>query len=119
MPIQTVENPADLSAFSDVGADFVIFYSSRDDQGRMWCPDCRDVEEQVKNTFGGADAPSASIIYVGSKAEWKRPAENKFREDPWKVEGVPTILRLKDGRETGRINETGIPTSLKEFIKGQ
>ncbi|KZV70961.1 hypothetical protein PENSPDRAFT_684972 [Peniophora sp. CONT] len=118
MPIQTTENPANLSALSDVGAEFAIFYSSRDDQGRMWCPDCRDVEEQVQKTFEGANSPSASIIYVGQRAEWKAPADNKFRKDPWKITGVPTILRLKDGKEVGRIvDPPDIQGSLSEFVK--
>ena len=38
MPLNTVPNPLELSSYEDINENFVIFYSSRDESGRMWCP---------------------------------------------------------------------------------
>jgi len=46
-------------------------------------------------------------VYVGNRDEWKT-AENQYRQRPWKIEGVPTIVHLKDGKETGRLTEREI-----------
>ncbi|TFY72406.1 hypothetical protein EVG20_g574 [Dentipellis fragilis] len=67
MPLHTAQDPSQIRSFSDVGEQFLVFYSSRDDAGRMWCPDCRDVEDLVERTFASADGPSALIIYVGQR----------------------------------------------------
>jgi hypothetical protein len=52
MPLNTVPNPLELSSYEGIDENFVIFYASRDESGRMWCPvrlisllnlkDCRD-----------------------------------------------------------------------------
>jgi hypothetical protein len=38
MPLNTAPNPFELSSYEDIKENFVIFYSSRDESGRMWCP---------------------------------------------------------------------------------
>jgi hypothetical protein len=38
MPLNTASNPLELSSYEDIKENFVIFYSSRDESGRMWCP---------------------------------------------------------------------------------
>ena len=38
MPLDTIEDPFELSSFECVKQDFVIFYAGRDDDGVMWCP---------------------------------------------------------------------------------
>ena len=38
MPLDTIEDPFELSSFESVKQNFVIFYASRDDDGKMWCP---------------------------------------------------------------------------------
>ncbi|KIP11094.1 hypothetical protein PHLGIDRAFT_60352, partial [Phlebiopsis gigantea 11061_1 CR5-6] len=73
--------------------DFVVFYSSRDEDGRLWCPDCRAVEDLVQRTFARADGPAALIVWVGQKPAWKSPS-NAFRAQPWNVGSVPTVIRV-------------------------
>jgi hypothetical protein len=85
MPIRET---SEIPAVSDLtGVQFVVFYSSRDENGTMWCPvsakvirmtpldwvatavqDCRAVEGLVQETFG-PDGPSALIAYVGQRSE--------------------------------------------------
>ena len=75
MPLRYTEDPASLQSAKDIPEQYVIFYSSRDENGRMWCPvcrclgapdlcdptilrpqqDCRDVEKIVEETFGKDD----------------------------------------------------------------
>ncbi len=38
MPLDTIEDPFELSSYESVKQTFVIFYASRDDNGKMWCP---------------------------------------------------------------------------------
>lgn len=38
MPLDTIEDPFELSSFESVKQNFVIFYASRDYDGNMWCP---------------------------------------------------------------------------------
>lgn len=63
---------------------FLVFYSSIVD-GKMWCPDCVDVEPSVRDAFDGAEKPEAQLFYVGKKEEWRTP-ENVARVD-WIVRG--------------------------------
>ncbi|KAG5720541.1 hypothetical protein E4T56_gene2570 [Termitomyces sp. T112] len=95
MPIRVVNGFADPQVVKDaIGEEYIIFYSSIMD-GKMWCPDCRDVEILVNRTFCGENSPSALIVYVGDRAEWRIPS-NPFRGGAWKVTSVPTIIRIKD-----------------------
>lgn len=38
MPLNTVSSPLELSSYEGINDNFVIFYASRDESGRMWCP---------------------------------------------------------------------------------
>jgi len=116
MPLNTASNPLQLSSYEDIKENFVIFYSSRDESGRMWCPDCRDVEDLVTRTFSQPDGPSGLIIYVGQRPEWKREA-NVFRSAPWRIQSIPTIVKLKDAVESGRLVEDEIINDLAAFAE--
>lgn len=82
----------------------------------MWCPECRAVEDLVKDAFpdGG---PAALIVYVGNKSQWKSPL-NIYRQEPWKITNVPTIVRLRERQEGGRLaSDAEITNELSEFVK--
>jgi len=100
---------------SSFGTTFLIFYASRDVNGRMWCPDCRDVEEHVKETFESSPQ-TGLIIYVGNKPTWKSP-DNRFRQSH-NISSIPTIVRLDNGKETARLIEGEIlePGKLEQLI---
>ncbi|KAJ9125360.1 hypothetical protein QFC22_000320 [Naganishia vaughanmartiniae] len=90
---------------------FLVFYSAiTPSTGQMWCPDCRDVESAVKTTFDGPDKPKAVIIWL-EREEWRK-RDNEARVK-WNVQNLPTILRLQDGKETGRLVESEILNSAK------
>ncbi|KAH9982984.1 hypothetical protein BGW80DRAFT_1266190 [Lactifluus volemus] len=107
MPLNTAVKPLELSSYEDIKENFVIFYASRDESGNMWCPDCLDVEDLVKSTFGPADGPSGLIIHVGQRSEWKNDA-NQFRSAPWCIQSIPTIVKLQDSKEVDRLVESDI-----------
>jgi len=113
MPL--IESSSDSLPDTGSGKSFLIFYSSRDDGDRMWCPDCRDVEELVQKSFNDS-SEKGFVIYVGQRAEWKTP-ENKYRLSH-NIQSIPTIARLEDGKETGRLVENEIlqPGNLEKFI---
>ncbi|EIM92322.1 uncharacterized protein STEHIDRAFT_127155 [Stereum hirsutum FP-91666 SS1] len=107
MPLHTTTDPAALASFQESQDGYVIFYSSRDAHGKMWCPDCRDVEALVERTFSPSEGPTGMIAYVGQRAEW-RIASNPFRKAPWNVQSIPTIIRVRSSKETGRLVESEI-----------
>jgi len=111
MPLQPVDLAVDshpLNIFQ-----YLIFYSSIVD-GQLWCPDCRDVKSLIEDTFSTDNSPTAGIIYVGNRAEWKEPS-NVFRSQPWNITSVPTILKITGGEVVNRL-EYAIPESLKNFV---
>ncbi|TFK77441.1 hypothetical protein BDN72DRAFT_43697 [Pluteus cervinus] len=116
MPLRTTST-TDPTSLSTVSEEYLIFYSSIVD-GRLWCPDCRAVEEDVRNVFDGSDDPPALIVYVGDKSSWK-PSSNPFRGAPWNITSIPTIVKVKDGKEIGRLVELEVKPGLAEFIKPQ
>jgi len=99
--------------WEDIEDSYVIFYASRGRDGVMWCPDCRAVEDFVKETFEAEGAPTAEIIYVGQRDEWKTP-RNRWRQQPWNIQNIPTIVRVKDNE---RLVEGEIEDKLQDFIK--
>jgi len=102
-------------ALLDVPEKYLIFYSSLV-QGKLWCPDCRDVEQFVRESFTKEGAPDALIVYVGDRPQWKA-ALNPFRGDPWHLKSIPTIVKVENGKEVGRLVEGEIPEKLESLIK--
>jgi len=113
MPVRESEDPAQPSTLENgIREDFLLFYASRDEAGKMWCPDCVAVDDLVQRTFGPKDGPSVFIVHVGQRAEWKSQL-NPFRADPWKVESIPTIIRVRDG---ARLVDKEIDDRLASFL---
>jgi thiol-disulfide isomerase/thioredoxin len=48
---------------------FLIFYASIDDEGKMWCSDCRDLDPLIQKVIQENDISNdlISLIYVGDK----------------------------------------------------
>ncbi|KAL1746924.1 hypothetical protein HDZ31DRAFT_80857 [Schizophyllum fasciatum] len=116
MPIRTLETP-DIATLTAAPEEYLVFYSSVVD-GKMWCPDCRDVEGRVNAAFVGGKAPSALIVFVGDRPSWKSP-DNVYRKAPFNIKGVPTLLKLKDGKEVARLVEGEILTNKLDELLGQ
>ncbi|WVR07968.1 hypothetical protein IAU60_005011 [Kwoniella sp. DSM 27419] len=98
--------PESLLGHDDDRPTFLIFYSSIE-HGQMWCPHCRDVQGLVKAAFTGANKPNGIIAYIGNFAGWKNvpshPARLRFQ-----VRFVPTIIKLRNGKEVDRVEKSGI-----------
>ncbi|KAF8910148.1 hypothetical protein CPB84DRAFT_1764727 [Gymnopilus junonius] len=117
MPIIFADGSIDPITLFKVPEHFVVFYSSIVN-GEMWCPDCRRVEDIVKETFSGDDH-DVLIVYVGDRTQWKNPT-NIYRQEPWHITNVPTIIRLKNGKEDGRLSDDQeILNELKTFVKSE
>ncbi|KAK7465468.1 hypothetical protein VKT23_005445 [Stygiomarasmius scandens] len=112
MPLRIADTTVSPAQASE---SFLVFYSSVVD-GKLWCPDCQDVEEIVKKTFEPEDAPSAVIVYVGDRNTWKSPS-NSFRKAPWSLSSIPTIVKMRDGKEEARLVEGEILNQLEGFVK--
>ncbi|KAF8323998.1 thioredoxin-like protein [Clavulina sp. PMI_390] len=94
----------------------IFFGTPEAETGRSWCPDCRDVDDAVEKSFTPEDAPTGVMIYVGNKPEWK-DLTNHFRGD-YNISSIPTIIKLEDGKEVGRLVENEITeTNLAKFFK--
>ncbi|EGN97164.1 hypothetical protein SERLA73DRAFT_183803 [Serpula lacrymans var. lacrymans S7.3] len=112
MPLRFVDFPSDPNSLKSVPGDYLVIYSSLTD-GKLWCPDCVAVDDTVQSVFGNNDGPSALIVYVGQKADWKTPS-NQFRGEPWKIQSVPTIIRLRDD---ARLVDMDIIHRLHGFVE--
>ncbi|KAI1793203.1 hypothetical protein LXA43DRAFT_1003391 [Ganoderma leucocontextum] len=113
MPLQESPDPATPAWAQDVKSEYLIIYSSRDDGGKLWCPDCVAVEGLVKQTFEPETGPSGTIVYVGQRSEWKT-ASNPFRAQPWNVQSIPTVIRIRDG---ARLVDAEISGKLHSFVQ--
>ncbi|EIN13884.1 hypothetical protein PUNSTDRAFT_36616, partial [Punctularia strigosozonata HHB-11173 SS5] len=83
----------DVSSLKTVPENYLIFYSSLNTEGDLWCPDCRAVQSIVKDVFSRESGPSGLIVYVGQRAEWK-DANHPLRGSPWHVSEIPTVIKL-------------------------
>ncbi|KAF9270706.1 hypothetical protein L218DRAFT_889388 [Marasmius fiardii PR-910] len=118
MPLSTTDSTGAELAKLVPSDGYLIFYSSIVN-GQLWCPDCRNIETLVKNSFSSPDAPSALIVYVGDRTAWRGNPPNPLRGEPWKVTGVPTIVKLKDGKEKARLVEAEVAPKLKQLLDEQ
>ncbi|WVQ84444.1 hypothetical protein IAT38_006596 [Cryptococcus sp. DSM 104549] len=119
MPLLSAPHPHVMNGLNGPTAppvSYLIFYSDVVN-GQMWCPDCRDVEQAVKDTFDAPDKPKGIIYWVGKVQDWRTPT-NKARVD-WNVQSIPTILRIENGKETARLVEDEIldKSKLTTFLK--
>ncbi|KAM6498688.1 Eukaryotic protein of unknown function (DUF953) domain containing protein [Amanita muscaria] len=114
MPLLTADSSLDSVALTQVPDQFIVFYSSIVD-GHMWCPDCRDVDQLIQDTFKSEGSPSALIVYVGDRTQWKSPS-NIYRAEPWNIQSIPTIVKLKNGSQEGRLILNEINERLQPFI---
>ena len=83
---------ADTPPTSTDDTHYVVYFASGEPS---WCPDCRDALPAMNVVFGDASAPTAHIVRVGSREEWKGNAQNKYRNAPYNVDGVPTVIKVK------------------------
>jgi len=115
MPLRVAEPSTIPLSFVEAPENFLIFYSSPVN-GKLWCPDCEAVDDIIRKVFGASDGPSALIVYVGEKAEWKSPS-NKFRGAPWKIQSVPTIIKIRNSKEDARLVDSEINDHLVRFVQ--
>jgi len=47
---------------------------------------------------------------------WKSPS-NPFRKDPWHLVSIPTIVKVEDGKEVGRLVDKEISGNLASFAR--
>ncbi|KAE9409108.1 hypothetical protein BT96DRAFT_984851 [Gymnopus androsaceus JB14] len=113
MPLQTSNTIPDSLTASE---EYLIFYSSIVN-GRLWCPDCNAVDGLVKSTFSSEDAPSALIIYVGDRPTSVEIPVKCFQGGTFKIQSVPTILKIQNGKEVGRLVDSEITPGLANFIR--
>ena len=82
-----------LSSSTTERPTYLILYSPPDPvTHKLWCPDCRAVEEPVRQAFNANGGPKGIIHWVGQRDEWRKP-DNEARAR-WNVNNVPTILKL-------------------------
>ncbi|KAK5996355.1 hypothetical protein PT974_01689 [Cladobotryum mycophilum] len=71
--------------------------------------------------FGDDSAPTAHIVRVGQRSEWKGNLQNKYRNEPYNIQGVPTVVKIEYGKEVARLgDESQNESDLRKLIaRGQ
>ncbi|KAH7157642.1 hypothetical protein B0J13DRAFT_617719 [Dactylonectria estremocensis] len=110
MPLLDADTPP-----SEAATHYVVYFASGEPS---WCPDCRDAIPALKNVFGADSAPTAHIVRVGSFQEWRGPKKNKYRSAPYNIQGVPTVVRIENGKEVARLGdiESQQESALRQLI---
>ncbi|PWN91316.1 hypothetical protein FA10DRAFT_265180 [Acaromyces ingoldii] len=112
--IDAVTPPTD-----DEGLHYVVYFASG---SPPWCPDCVDALAPLRAVFGATEgaAPKAYVVRVGERHEWKGVKDNKYRLEPYNVEGVPTIVKMQGTKELGRLGEEGCKdeAALRKLVAG-
>lgn len=105
MPLIDAATPPSTEA---AGVHYVVFFASG---SPPWCPDCVDAlaplravfGDDAKDTAASSDAtaatsvstPTAYLVRVGERHEWKGVPDNPYRLAPYHVQGVPTIIKMQ------------------------
>ncbi|TNY22779.1 thioredoxin-like protein 5 [Rhodotorula diobovata] len=63
---------------------FLIFFAE-------WCPDCTEVQSSLDQHVPDKNS---TLVLVGDRTQWK---ESKFREPPFNVTRIPTLIRVEQG----------------------
>ena len=82
-----------FSVLSDYTDPFVLFTSGLNDQGDLWCPDCR-LCQPVVIEIARSCGKTVVICNVGSKEYWKDKA-HPFRHDArvGQLNSIPTLQK--------------------------
>lgn len=91
MPLIDVEAPP-----TSTDAHYVVYFASPENGQSSWCPDCRNALPALKSVFGAESAPSAYVIQAGTRAEWRGNPNNKWRNAPYNIDCLPTIVRVEN-----------------------
>ncbi|KIN07495.1 hypothetical protein OIDMADRAFT_16173 [Oidiodendron maius Zn] len=84
---------------------FLVVYASKTN-GRSWCGDCRAAEPQVEKVFASVPQ-TVRVAYAGQQGEWRDPS-NGFRQDPFQVTNLPTIIKVTADGEWTRLVEADV-----------
>ncbi|KAL7796677.1 hypothetical protein V8C37DRAFT_371124 [Trichoderma ceciliae] len=87
---------------STTDAHYVVYFASGEPS---WCPDCRNAIPALQSVFGSDSSPSAYIIRAGSREEWRGNPNNKWRNAPFNINCLPTIVRVENGKEIARLGD--------------
>ncbi|EDV92027.1 thioredoxin domain-containing protein 17 [Drosophila grimshawi] len=74
---------------------YIYFFGEKDSNGQSWCPDCVAVEETVNTAFREYSHQNSLIftVDVGNRLAWKDTVDNKFRQPPYSLVEIPTLIR--------------------------
>jgi hypothetical protein len=103
-------------------AVFLCFGSEDPTTGESWCPDCVVADPVIRGAVA-AGAPGAVIheCPVGLRSAWKGNSAHPLRQDPgFRLERIPTLIRLDGGVETGRLVEAACSdrSAVTAFLSG-
>jgi hypothetical protein len=120
--------PADLEpvlerAVRERQSALLLFFGSEDPQtGASWCPDCVTADPVLRKAC--RDLRPELTLYecpVGARSDWKNRPEHPYRQHPaLRLARIPTLLRLQDGCEVGRLVEGDCakPEAVRAFLAG-
>ncbi|KAF8847756.1 hypothetical protein BDZ45DRAFT_606958 [Acephala macrosclerotiorum] len=116
MPLKvTTETPSAVAEWLKSTAtpskpSFLVVYASLTN-GRSWCGDCRNAESFVDSKFAsGVD--EVKVVYAGQRDEWRK-ADNPWRQAPFSVTNLPTLLKVTSDGKWERLVEGDVYNQRK------
>lgn len=115
MPLKTVveAKPSDFEVVfekftaENSGIKLLLFLADKDpDTNLSWCPDCNAAEPVIYDKISASTTDVAILkAFAGDRSTWRDPS-HPWRVDPrFKLKGVPTLVRWKDGAIAGRLED--------------
>jgi len=98
------------AAVASLATSGFIVFTSGEEGGQAWCPDCRKAVPAVVDAAAAAGVPLL-VVDVGSRASWKSPA-HPFRGPPLRLTCIPSLLRWD--KEAGAPAEKRLSNELED-----
>lgn len=113
MPIHRCPDPASAEdalsrSRQDPAAVLFLFFGSQDPAtGASWCPDCVTADPVLRSVI--TRVRPDLVLYecpVGPRDTWKGRPDHPYRRHPvFRLERIPTLIRIEGGCELGRLVE--------------
>uniref|UniRef100_A0A0C9SB29 Thioredoxin-like protein Clot n=1 Tax=Wollemia nobilis TaxID=56998 RepID=A0A0C9SB29_9CONI len=85
----------------------LLFLADKDpSSGLSWCPDCVRAEPVIYKTLEKS-GKNVTLLrgFAGDRPTWRNPSHPWRMDERFKLKGLPTLIRWKEGAIAGRLED--------------